>query len=175
MKIVPPKSGQTQRAEPVLSLSSLPLAHSKSNSAGFELLSDPTDTNSIKYRMTILRIQGGEDTRTLLQWWTDVHKVLEGLALGSPAAKCKIVATIIQGAPQASFEASVIENKTNGYQAALAAATLVDQANGNNLAVTAVRNNGVDHYLTDAMVVLALQQVVTDMCYGSNNPCDPYL
>ena len=103
MKIVPPKSGQTQRAEPVLSLSSLPLAHSKSNSAGFELLSDPTDANSVKYRMTILRIQGGEDTRTLLQWWTDVHKVLEGLALGSPAAKCKIVATIIQGAPQASL------------------------------------------------------------------------
>ena len=118
MKIVPPKSGQTQRAEPVLLLSSLPLTHTKSNSAGFEFLSDPTDANSVKYRMTILRIQGREDTRTLLQCWTDVHKVLEGLALGSPAAKCKIVATIIQGAPQASFEASVVENKTSAYQTA---------------------------------------------------------
>ena len=151
MKIVPPKSGQTQRAEPVLSLSSLPLAHSKSNSAGFELLSDPTDANSVKYRMTILRIQGGEDTRTLLQWWTDVHKVLEGLALGTPAAKCKIVATIIQGAPQASFEACVAECKTTAFQTAIDAAIITDAANHNNLAVTAVRNNGLDHYLTMTM------------------------
>ncbi len=163
MKIVPPKGGHTQRAEPVLSLSSLPLAHTKSNSAGFELLSDPTDANSVKYRMTILRIQGGEDTRTLLQWWTDVHKVLEGLALGTPAAKCKIIATIIQGAPQALFEACVAENKTAAFQAAIDAAIVVDTAAGNNNAETAVRNNGVDHYITDDMVNLALQQVVTDM------------
>ena len=113
MKVVPPKGTQPNRAEPVLPLPSPPLAHAKSNSTGFELLPDPTDVNSIKYWMTILRIQGGEDTRTLLQWWTDAHKVLEGLALGTPQAKCKIIATIIQGAPQASFEASVVEQKTN--------------------------------------------------------------
>ena len=86
------------------------------------------------------------DTLALLLWdWTN----------------CKIVATIIQGAPQASFEASVIEQKTSAYQAALAAAILVDQAN--DLAATGVRNNGIDHYLVDEMVNIALQQVVTDM------------
>ena len=163
MKVVPPKGSQPQRAEPVLPLASLPLAHTKSNSAGFELLTDPSDATSVKYRMTILRIQGGEDTRTLLQWWTDAHKVLEGLALGSPQAKCKIIATIIQGAPQASFEASVVEHKTNAYKAALTAAQATDAANGNDAEVTVVRTNGIDHYLTDDMVDLALQQVVTDM------------
>ena len=113
--------------------------------------------------MTIVRIQGGEDTHTLLQWWTDVHKVLEGLALGTPAAKCKIVATIIQGAPQASFEACVAGSKTTSFQTAIDAAIITDAANGNNLAVTAVWNNGPDHYFTDDMVNDALQQVVTDM------------
>ena len=85
-----------------------------------------------------------------------------------PLAKCKIIATIIQGAPQASFDASVFEQNIAGaYNTNLTATLAADVAAGNDAASTAVWNNGVDHYLmdamVDAMVDAALQQVVTDM------------
>ena len=41
--------------------------------------------------MTILRLSGGEDVRTVLQWRRDLTKVLQGLNLTTPQAKVKVI------------------------------------------------------------------------------------
>ena len=45
----------------------------------YPLLSDPSDTNSAKYKVTVRRLNGSEDVRTMINWSKDVNKVLAGL------------------------------------------------------------------------------------------------
>ena len=45
--------------------------------------------------MTILRLEGGESVRTLIQWQRDITKILTGLALATGAAEFAVVMTIL--------------------------------------------------------------------------------
>ena len=78
MKVVTPKTeGNRNTPEVLLPLVSQPKAHTKTDSSSFELKTDPTDANSPKFSVTILRPQGGEDIRTCVQWITDCKKVID--------------------------------------------------------------------------------------------------
>ena len=63
--------------------------------------------------MTILRLSGGEDVRTVLQWRRDLIKVLQGLNLTTPQAKVKVITTIMSGTPQTMFEAKIQNMSVN--------------------------------------------------------------
>ena len=105
-------------------------AHTKNNSCSFELLSDPADPDSQRFKMTILRLSGGEDVRTVLQWRRDLVKIMGGLNLTSPNAKVKIITTIMSGTPQTTFEARVQNMAQQALDAAILAVA-VDPADNN--------------------------------------------
>ena len=153
MKISAPKYAYNDKKEPCLSLTGNPTSHTKNNSASFELYSDPTDTNSAKYRMTILRIQGGEDTRTMLQWYRDVQKVLDGLALGTPKAEFQVVTSILSGTHQSAFE-----TKTDKM---LKDAQAVVLRNAENGARQGIHDQGLDPYWTKEIVREAIQHTLS--------------
>ena len=69
MKVVPSKGHHgNAKSKIILPLEGQPKAYSKTNSASFDIRTDPADASSQKYSLNILRLQGGEDARTTLQW-----------------------------------------------------------------------------------------------------------
>ena len=64
----------------------VPLATSaltSNNSISFQLMSDPTDNDSPKYKVTQRIIDGSEDVRTLIHWKKETAKVVTGLNLSN--------------------------------------------------------------------------------------------
>ena len=53
----------------------------KTSSVVYPLYSNPADTNSTTYKVTVRRLNGNEDVRTMIEWSKDVNKVLNGLAI----------------------------------------------------------------------------------------------
>ena len=141
MPVVSQKQSNPDKKETILLLVSLPTPHTKSNSSMFELLSDPSDTDSIKYRMTILRLQGGEDARTLIQWSRDAFKLRDGLGITAGPAQFKVINTILSGTPQVAFEARISILATVTLNAACAAEQDVNARRG-------IRNAGWVPHIT---------------------------
>ena len=139
-------------------------AHSKSNSCSFELLSDPQDANSQRFKITILRLSGGEDVRTVLQWRRDLAKVLGGLNLTTAHAKVKIITTIMSGTPQTTFETKVQAMATAALNTAVAAIQPNPQnANAQGQQQQALVAAGIWPHLTDLMVTHSLAHAVQEM------------
>ena len=65
MKVALPKNNYPAKRKNFLPLVGAAKQHTKNNSCTFELLSNPTDANSQKYKLTILRLIGGEDVCTI--------------------------------------------------------------------------------------------------------------
>ncbi len=165
MKIAVQKNSNTfSKKNHHLPLTGEAKAHSKSNSCSFELLSDPADADSQKFKMTILRLSGGEDVRTVLQWRRDLTKVLNGLNLASPMAQVKIITTIMSGTPQTTFEQKVNQLAQAAMIAAIVAVP-IDPAdvNARPAAQAALRAAGPDPHLTDVMVTHGVSHTVREM------------
>ena len=139
-------------------------SHNKSNSCSFELLSDPADANSQRFKMTILRLSGGEDVRTILQWRQDIDKVLKGLNLTTAMAKVKIISTIMSGTPQTTFEQKIGSMCAAAMEAAITAVP-PDAANANaqRNAQQVIRAAGLDPHLDDLMVIHSIAHTVQEM------------
>ena len=153
MKVAPPKYGYNDKKEPVLPLIGNPTAHMKTNSASFELRSNPADVDSPKCRMTTLRIQGGEDVCTMLQLPRDITKILKGLALTAAQAEHEAVVSILSGTHQSAFKTKIVGLKKQAFDAAVANV-------GTNSNVAALQAAGPDPHLTKDMVREALKHMV---------------
>ena len=165
MKIAAQKNGNTfTKKNHHLPLVGEAKAHSKSNSCSFELLSDSADPNSQRFKMTILRLSGGEDVRTVLQWRRDLIKVLQGLNLTTASAKVKIITTIMSGTPQTMFEAKIQNMSVNALEAAILAVP-VDPADATKQGRDrlALRAAGLAPHLTDLMVTHSIAHTVQEM------------
>ena len=112
MKVVTPKCGYNDKKEPVLPLVGNPTAHAKTNSASFELCSNPADADSPKCRMTTLCIQGGKDVCTMLQFLQDITKILKGLALTDANAEYEVIVSILSRTHQSVFETKIVGLKS---------------------------------------------------------------
>ena len=53
----------------------------KTSSVVYPLYSNPADTNSTTHKVTVRRLNGNEDVRTMIEWSKDGNKVLNGLAI----------------------------------------------------------------------------------------------
>ena len=72
---------ETPRTDVLLPLVPLPpkeLDHT--TSVVYPLYSNPADTTSTKYKVTVRRLNGSEDVRTMILWSKDVNKVVNGLS-----------------------------------------------------------------------------------------------
>src|SRR5210317_2233166 len=99
-KVVAPKGGWNNRStEVLLPLVSSPKEHTKTNSVSFSIQSNITDKDSPKYTLYILKIQGGEDVCTLIQWMQDCKKIITGMELTNGKAINKIVQSLLSGNP----------------------------------------------------------------------------
>ena len=105
MKVVPSKGHHgNAKTKIILPLEGQPKAYSKTNSASFDIRTDPADASSQKYSLNILRLQGGEDARAILQWVSDLEKVRGGLNLSlRPTKEYEVIQTILQGTPRTTF------------------------------------------------------------------------
>ena len=153
---------QLHQEEPSSSSRRRSEAHAKSNLCSFELLSDPANANSQRFKMTILRLSGGEDVRTVPQWRRDLTKVLQGLNLTTPQAKVKVITTIMSGTPP--FEAKVQNMASTALEAAiLAVAVDSNDAAAQGAGRQPLRVAGLDPHLTDLMVTHSIAHVVQEM------------
>ena len=100
------KSNALITKEVLLPLVPIPPDESKVNeTVTFSLPSNPTDTDSPKYKLTCHILQGDEDLRTLITWHQSVHRVLKGFNLSNkyqPAVN--IIETMLRGTPQSFFQ-----------------------------------------------------------------------
>ena len=136
-------------------------AHTKSNSASVNLRSDPNDVDSQRYKLTILRLSGGEDVRTIIQWRNHLVKIQGGLNLG-PVAEYKVICTIMSGTPQTTFEARVLELKTAAMETVIAAITN-NAAVAQRTARAAMRARGADRHLSKLHLISAVAHTVKEM------------
>ena len=73
---------ETPRTDVLLPLVPLPPTElDTTTSVIYPLYSNPADTTSTTYKVTVRRLNGSEDVRTMIQWSKDVNKVVNGLAI----------------------------------------------------------------------------------------------
>ena len=163
MKLALPKNNFAAKRKNFLPLTGAAKQHTKNNSCTFELLSDPRDATSQKYKLTILRLSGGEDVRTILEWRLDLIKVLSGLGCG-PSASAKIICTILNGTPQTTFETMASQLAQQALEAAIAAVPDdPTDPTAKPTAQQALRDAGRDPHLTDLMVTHSVGHMVKEM------------
>ena len=70
----------------------------------YDLLTDPTDAASPKYKLTIRILDGTESLRTTLKWRQDIETVINGLALTNEHVKTSTVTKqLLNGTAKAAF------------------------------------------------------------------------
>ena len=75
----------------------------------FELRSDPTDPNSLKYTVMVTHIDGSEDPRTVIQWKKEIEAVRKGSGLTRVDAIAKMVTSTLAGSAQDAYIAAIGE------------------------------------------------------------------
>ena len=166
MKVVPPKHEGKPTPEVLLPLVSQPKAHTKTNASTFDLKTDPTNNDSPKYNISILRLTGGEDVRTQLQWVTDYQKIMQGLIVNNGHAVHRIVVSLLSGNPanlylgQARARAEILKT------AAIAAVAIADPNNitpQEQTALDAVTNRDALEFIGKDEVENSLRYMITNM------------
>ena len=75
---------ETPRTDVLLPLVPLPQKELDSTtSVVYPLCSNPADTNSTRYKVTVRRLNGSEDVCTMIHWSKDVNKIINGLAISN--------------------------------------------------------------------------------------------
>ena len=159
MKLSLPKQNTTMTTkEPLLPLAPKALIEEldKSNSVLYECCTTPNDANSVKYKLSVHILMGGEDICTILTWLDNVLRVLEGMNITTIGPKCTMVETMMQGTPLTLFQSHIRTQAEARYNAALAAAA-------DNAGRAQVQGRGVDHYRHNDHFVPALQHMFTNL------------
>ena len=124
MKIAPIPNSQLKPFNSKVPILSLVLTEgldelTKGNSHTYELLTDPTDTDSTKYKMNVRILYGGEEVRTILTWYAEVRTVIEGTGATTWAQGKRVAETMMKGNALSQFQHSIdVEEKAAHYLAA---------------------------------------------------------
>ena len=127
----------------------------KANSVTFELLSNPADPASAKYKMQARVLNGDEDLRTMINWRKSALAVILGLNINTRAPMMGIMRTVLKGTALSYFEASMVAQAATARQAARDAAA--DPA-----ARAAVDAQDETDFQNVAMIRIAGQSVITN-------------
>lgn len=85
----------------------------KDNSVQLEIATNPADiANSPKYKMNVLILQGHEDIRSILQWKSDVNKVLHGMNITQGHQQSRMIESLLKGTPLMLFQSHIITTTT---------------------------------------------------------------
>ena len=131
MKISPPTE-RTKKPEPLLPLQDDPELYrlDKTNSVSWDLLTDPADVNSAKYRFQARILQGNETARQVVRWKLDVEKVLVGLGVTTVATQQPIMEAMMQQGPKSAFRGSIRVLANIDYEVAMKDAFEADRLAG---------------------------------------------
>ena len=106
---ISPSTERTKKPEPLLPLQDDPELYrlDKTNSVSWDLLTDPTDANSAKYRFQARILQGNETARQMVHWKLDVEKVYTGLGVTTVATRQPIMEAMMRQGPKSAFRGSI--------------------------------------------------------------------
>ena len=123
-----------------------------------QLLTNPNDNASPKYKITVVILQGNEDARQIIDWRKNTQKILKGLAITDHKQAIAIVETLVAETPRALFEEGVERGKANNLARRIEAAGTDDEKRD-------IRNDGldVDANLNMEQIELGLQTVVRNL------------
>ena len=123
-----------------------------------QLLTNPNDNASPKYKITVVILQGNEDARQIIDWRKNTQKILKGLAITDHKQAIAIVETLVAETPRALFEEGVERGKANNLARRIEAAGTDDEKRD-------IRNDGldVDANLNMEQIELGLQTVVCNL------------
>ena len=76
----------------------------------------PTDAASPTHKFYIRKVEGGEEVRALIMWYTDVEKILNGLNINAYGPAVPIVEATLGGTALILFE-SGLESAKEAYMA----------------------------------------------------------
>ena len=77
------------------------------NTVTFTLRTVPTDAASPTYKFYIRKVEGGEEVRALIVWYTDVEKILNGLNITAYGPAVPIVEATLGGTALILFESGL--------------------------------------------------------------------
>ena len=166
MKISPPTE-QAKKPEPLLPLQDDPELYrlDKTNSVSWDLLTDPTDVNSAKYRFQARILQGNETARQMVRWKLDVKKVCAGLGVATVATRQPIMEAMMRQGPTSAFQGSICILSNLAFEQAMEAAAEADNlvGGGTTAARDLVRAAGPGPLITIDMLDQSLGLVVVDL------------
>ena len=142
---------ETPRQDVLLPLVPLPPKElDNTTSVVYPLYSNPNDTDSTTYKVTIRKLDGTEDVRTMIKWSKDVNKVLKGLAITADTQydqACTVTLSMMDNRAATIFEHRLhraLENKMN-ERAQEAYDTNTGTDAEKTAAKQAILNAGVNH------------------------------
>ena len=164
---ISPSTERTKKPEPLLPLQDDPELYrlDKTNSVSWDLLTDPADANSAKYRFQARILQGNETARQMIRWKLDVEKVCEGLNVTTVATRQPIMEAMMRQGPKSSLRQAMRFLTNRAYQQALEAAADADAlaGGGTTAARDAVTAAGTAPLITVDMLDQALGLVVVNL------------
>lgn len=156
MKVVPTKH-TSNKNEPLLPLVPDPLDEmTNENSVSYQLLTNPADPNSPKYKKSVRVLDGSENPRTVLRWARDVHQVLRGLAVTDGTPQYQIMLDLVSSSAAALLRQKAEELGSARQQNA------VSTAADATLAAAAAAQHWSE-FLTAADMVDAKRHVLTSL------------
>ena len=131
MKISPPTE-RVKKPEPLLPLQDDPELYrlDKTNSVSWDLLTDPADANSAKYRFQARILQGNETARQMIRWRLDVEKVCIGLGVTAVATQQPIMEAMMRQGPKSAFRGLIRALSNAEFEAAMETAAEADRRAG---------------------------------------------
>ena len=166
MKVITSNGTGTQkRSDLILPLKEDPELYrlDKTNSVSWELSSQPGVAGAATYKFQARVLQGDEDARQMVRWRLDVQKVCVGLHVSTYVTRKPIMEACMRTGPLASFRSAVHVCAKARYTEALDAAYVVDAGAGDTVASDAVKANGIDHYVLNQHLDVALGLVLTNL------------
>ena len=83
----------------------------KDNSVGLSLRIEPTNANSVTFKMQILVLTGGETVRDCVNWYRDWDKVQTGLHLTTAPGRSQMLRSMMKGTALSLFNAKLDEER----------------------------------------------------------------
>ena len=89
----------------------IPVTRVEEESCSYKLLSNPTKKDSAKYSFTMAVLEGTEDVRAAIQFYSDIHRVYRGLNMGNDPGndqllRAQLTERMLRGSALASFQKS---------------------------------------------------------------------
>ena len=123
----------------------------------FLLRTNPADPDCSKYKFQARVIQGKEDVRTILRWFSDCTKICSGHGATTFVAQEQLYLTVLDGAAKTVFLSSVVAAAKGRYDQDLAAAA---DANARNTITQRTMRPANRHYNRVADIAEAAGSVI---------------